>query len=194
MAKEQKARTRKKKAAKAVRAKKKTPRTRSTSPARKSSTDLSIVKEVLDLMESHQLSEIEVSMKGFHVRLAKGGGDKTIATVPVLAHHPAPAPAPHAAPSPVPAGSAEEEGTVSIKSPMVGTLYRSAAPDADPFVSVGDHLTEDTVICIIEAMKVMNEIKAETEGEIVAFLVENGEPLEFGQPILLVRPSKEAGA
>jgi len=80
------------------------------------------------------------------------------------------------------------EGALEIKSPMVGTFYRAPSPDADPFVQVGDRVDAETTVCIIEAMKVMNEIKAETEGEIVKVLAENGEPIEFGQPLFLVKP------
>ena len=80
-------------------------------------------------------------------------------------------------------------GTVPFESPMVGTFYRAASPDADPFVSAGTQVNDETVICIIEAMKVMNEIKAETRGEVVEVLVENGEPVEFGQPLFLLKPA-----
>jgi acetyl-CoA carboxylase biotin carboxyl carrier protein len=84
-------------------------------------------------------------------------------------------------------GAGLPAGTLEITSPMVGTFYRSSAPDADPFVDVGVRIEEEDVICIIEAMKVMNEIKAEFGGEIVEILVENGEPVEFGQPLFLVQ-------
>ncbi len=82
----------------------------------------------------------------------------------------------------------ELEGLQEIRSPMVGTFYRAPAPDADPFVKVGDKVSPDTTVCIIEAMKVMNEIKAEMDGEIVKILAENGEPIEYGQPLFLVKP------
>jgi acetyl-CoA carboxylase biotin carboxyl carrier protein len=85
-------------------------------------------------------------------------------------------------------GSTGREGLVEITSPMVGTFYRATSPDADPFASKGTVLDDDLTICIIEAMKVMNEIKAERTGEIVDILVENGEPVEFGQPLFLVKP------
>jgi acetyl-CoA carboxylase biotin carboxyl carrier protein len=75
---------------------------------------------------------------------------------------------------------------------MVGTFYRAPGPDAAPFVEVGDRITKSTVVCIVEAMKVMNEIKAEADGEILEILVQNGEPVEFGQPLFLVRPSGTA--
>jgi acetyl-CoA carboxylase biotin carboxyl carrier protein len=99
------------------------------------------------------------------------------------------------APAANPAGApAKAQDTVEIKSPMVGTFYRAAAPEADPFVTIGQEVTEDTTVCIIEAMKVMNEIKAEVRGEVVAVLVENGEPVEFGQPLILLKPIGSASA
>jgi acetyl-CoA carboxylase biotin carboxyl carrier protein len=82
------------------------------------------------------------------------------------------------------------EGVVEFKSPMVGTIYRAAAPDAQPFVKVGDRVVPETTLCLIEAMKVMNEIKAETSAEVVEILVQNGEAVEFGQPLLLLRPTR----
>ena len=87
-------------------------------------------------------------------------------------------------------GKAEEknEGLVEIKTPMVGTFYKAPAPDADPFVEVGAKVTEDTVVCIIEAMKLMNEIKADVKGRIVKILVDSGQPVEFGQTLFLVKP------
>jgi acetyl-CoA carboxylase biotin carboxyl carrier protein len=96
-----------------------------------------------------------------------------------------------AAPAPVAAAVAEVEtapaaNTVSVDSPMVGTFYRSASPDAKPFVQVGDTVNPDTVLCIIEAMKVMNEVKAEKSGVIKEILIENGQPVEFGQPMFVL--------
>ena len=85
------------------------------------------------------------------------------------------------------AGPARAEGVEEILSPMIGTYYSAPSPDADPFITVGQSVGDDSVVCIIEAMKVMNEIKAECSGEIVEILVENGEPVEFGQPLFLVK-------
>jgi len=85
-----------------------------------------------------------------------------------------------------PAAPAEPQGEV-FKSPMLGTYYQAASPDAEPFVKVGDRVTADTTLCIVEAMKVMNEIQAEREFEILEILVKNGEPVEFGQPMFLIR-------
>jgi len=97
---------------------------------------------------------------------------------------------PHAAPAPshgaAPGAAAEPQGEV-FKSPMLGTFYRAASPEAEAFAKVGDRVTADRTLCIIEAMKVMNEIKAEREFEILEILVKNGEPVEFGQPLFLIR-------
>jgi len=102
---------------------------------------------------------------------------------------PSPSPLPTASPAHgvAPAGHMDEaqEGEVFV-SPMVGTFYRAPAPEAEPFVDVGERVTPDTTLCVIEAMKVMNEIKAEMEGQIAAILVENGEPVEFGQPLFRI--------
>ena len=157
--------------------------------------DLETVHQVLDLMATHHLSEFEITDRDLHIRLCKRGGNEIAPSAPDPDQAPmVRAPAPHAPPPPAASDPGPHEGTVPIKSPMVGTIYRSPAPDVDSFVSLGDHITEDTVICIIEAMKVMNEIKAEVEGEVVTFLVENGEPIEFGQPIMLVRPTSDSGS
>jgi acetyl-CoA carboxylase biotin carboxyl carrier protein len=94
---------------------------------------------------------------------------------------------PQAAPAAPDAEKAAETNLVKITSPMVGTFYRAASPDGDPFINEGDRVTHDQVICIIEAMKVMNEIKAEMEGEVVSILIENGESVEFGQPMVTIR-------
>jgi len=151
--------------------------------------DLRRIKQLLALMESHNLAEIEIVEGENKVRLKKdvGGGVEMAPAALTFTPAPAPAPAPHG--SPPPAEAPKDRDLLEIKSPMVGTFYRSSAPEADPFVSEGDHVTEDTVVCIIEAMKVMNEIKAEVAGEIVSILVENTQPVEFGQPLMLVRPT-----
>jgi len=154
--------------------------------------DTENVVKLIELMEAHGLDEIEVAEGEMHIRLKKAG--KMPTATPIIAAH---APVVAAANGVVvpqannaePAQNSKEKDTVEITSPMVGTFYRSSSPDAGPFVSKGDHVTPDSVVCIIEAMKVMNEIKAEAEGEIVSILVENGESVEYGQPIMVVRPT-----
>ncbi|MBJ22816.1 MAG: acetyl-CoA carboxylase, biotin carboxyl carrier protein [Deltaproteobacteria bacterium] len=152
--------------------------------------DVKLLKGLVRLMRGGDVTELEVddAEKGLRIRLKRGGGDDVAATptvqvlggaAPAVAPVPAEAPAPQEAEAP-----SEAEG---INSPMVGTFYRSSSPDADPFVRVGDRVEEGTVVCILEAMKVMNEIQAEKSGEIAEVLVENGEPVEFGQPLFLLR-------
>ena len=152
--------------------------------------DLDKVVKLIGLMESHGLDEVEVEEEGVHIRLRKGGAP-VIAPAAVLPAVPAVPVAAPAAPATA-TKPADKKDTVEITSPMVGTFYRAASPDADSFVNPGDHVTPDTVVCIIEAMKVMNEIKAEIEGEVVSVLVENGESVEYGQPLLAVRPTTPA--
>ena len=165
--------------------------------------DLKEIKLVIDLMTKNGLSEFELEKGDFKLRVKRGpGGEWSTSTTPVSApqvvHHHAPvaafSPAPTAAPA-APVGSAATPSTPEpaasahpqIVSPMVGTFYLSPSPDSAPYVSVGQEVQEDTVVCIIEAMKVMNEIKAETRGVIVEILAQNGKPVEFGKPLFAVR-------
>ena len=145
--------------------------------------DLQDVMKLLELMEARHLEEIEVEQGDTRIRLRKGGAPQVV--VPIAAPV---APAnPQAAPAAPEAEKAQEPNLVKITSPMVGTFYRAASPDAEPFINEGDHVTPEQVICIIEAMKVMNEIKAEREGDVVSILIENGESVEFGQPMVTIR-------
>jgi oxaloacetate decarboxylase alpha subunit len=141
-------------------------------------------------MQRADLSDLEVedTKAGFRVRLRRGGKVSAAGTPVVhVTQGGAPAAAPvEAAHAPAAAAPAAPAGR-PFPSPMVGTFYRSPAPDSDPFVDVGDAIGPETVVCIIEAMKVMNEIKAETSGLVVEVLVENGEPVEFGQPLFLLK-------
>ena len=157
--------------------------------------DLKLLKGLVRLMKGGDVSELEVddSDKGLRIRLKRGGAgsDAAAPTVQLLGGGPAYAPGPAESAAPVsseaPPESAPESDAKVIKSPMVGTFYRTPSPDADPFVRIGDHVEETSVVCILEAMKVMNEIQAEIGGEIAEVLVENGEPVEFGQPLFLLR-------
>ncbi len=143
--------------------------------------DLSRVKELIELMDRHRLEELELEEEGFRVRLSKGERVREVITVPAAG---APAVA-----GGVPAAAAEDPVDLAgaVTSPMVGTFFRSPNPDSDPFVEVGDRIDEGHVLCIIEAMKVMNEVKAERGGSVEAILVENGESIEFGQPLFRIR-------
>ncbi|MFH1023651.1 MAG: acetyl-CoA carboxylase biotin carboxyl carrier protein [Planctomycetota bacterium] len=148
-----------------------------------------IVREVaplVELMNANQLTEVEVESGDLKIRLKKGvdAPAYTVMAAPAAAPVHAPAAAP-AAPI-VPADDSDKYK--KIVSPMVGTFYRCPRPDAPPFVDVGKVINKETVVCIIEAMKVMNEIKAEMSGKIHKVLVENGQPVEFGQALFLVEP------
>jgi acetyl-CoA carboxylase biotin carboxyl carrier protein len=151
------------------------------------SKDLKEVKAIIDLMKKHDLSVFEIEKEGFRLKLQRGAS----AAQPAIAAPAAAAVQPDAVPTegePPPAAKPIESVPMKeIVSPMVGTLYRAASPDAPPFVEVGKAVTEDTVVCIIEAMKVMNEIKAETSGVIAEVLAENGKPVQFGQVLFRVR-------
>ena len=138
-------------------------------------------------MKKHDLSVFEIEKEGFRLKLEKGPSTKAAAAAPPAAAGTPKAGA--AAPETTPAAPKAIESVPlrEIVSPMVGTYYRSASPDVPPFVDVGKTVTEDTVVCIIEAMKVMNEIKAETSGIITEVLVENGKPVQFGQVLFKVR-------
>ncbi|MEM8868593.1 MAG: acetyl-CoA carboxylase biotin carboxyl carrier protein, partial [Verrucomicrobiota bacterium] len=143
--------------------------------------DLKLIKQVVDLMKRSELSEFEFEEEGFKLRLSRKNGDspaQIIQAAPVAAA----APAASAAAATPAAPAAEEKGISVIKSPMVGTFYRSPNPESPAFTDVGKKVTADSVVCILEAMKVMNEIQAEISGTITEVLIENGEAVEYGQP------------
>ncbi len=156
---------------------------------REAPVDIETIRRLLDLMSEHALAELEIEREDMAVRLRKAGAAPPPHLVPTVPAGTPPAAAgpPTAAPA---AGQAEpaEEELPAITSPMVGTFYEASGPEADPFVQVGDHVAEDTVVCVIEAMKVFNEIRAETSGTIEEVLMTNAEAVEFGQPLFLVRP------
>ena len=155
--------------------------------------DLKDIKNIIDLMKENDLSVFELEKDGFKLKLQKGISEQPNIITPIaLAPGPglaAGAPAQSVETSGGSAGPAAEDGAGlrDITSPMVGTFYRSPSPDAPSFVEVGKQVSEDTVVCIIEAMKVMNEIKAETSGVIAQIVAENGKPVQFGQPLFKVR-------
>jgi acetyl-CoA carboxylase biotin carboxyl carrier protein len=152
--------------------------------------DLKDIKAVIDLMKKNDLSVFEMEKDGFRLKLQKGAGDQTVFA-------PAPAPAAPAA-SALAAGSTAAGAAPApaappssplkdIVSPMVGTFYRAGSPETPAFVDVGKEVSEETVVCIIEAMKVMNEIKAEIKGVIAEIVAENGKPVQFGQVLFRVK-------
>ncbi len=160
--------------------------------------DLKQIKQIIDLMKRSELSEFEFEEEGFKIKIKRGSGGQPIITSAPLSGHPLPvssaplettAPAPRAsAPAaPASASGADETGFAYVKSPMVGTFYRSPSPENPAFVEVNAKVEEKTVVCIIEAMKIMNEIQAETKGTVVEILVENGQPVEYGQRLFKVK-------
>jgi len=151
------------------------------------------IRTLIAIMQESELSELEVEREGVRVRLQKQPPPRV---TEVVAVNPAGAMSPGrsdaAAPPPPTVPETRTRGNlVEITSPMVGVLYEAPAPDAEPFVKTGDEVEPETVVCIIEAMKVMNEIKAETSGRIADILVSNGEAVEFGQVLFLVEPAQE---
>ena len=152
--------------------------------------DLDALKDILNLVREHELAEFEMEHDGLKVRIRKAGRDYVV-SAPVAAPPPPPvaaAPlAPVAAPA-VPAVPVDEGVPLAvIKAPIVGTLYRAAEPGAKPFVEVGTRVKKGQVLCIIEAMKLMNEIECECDGEIAAAYVENGQPVQFGDRLFAVK-------
>ena len=155
--------------------------------------DLKDIKAIIDLMKKNSISEFELERQDFKIRLKRGGaatpqigsydeGQSYISGGTVATVVPMPLPAPG---GPAAASAADME----IKAPMIGTFYRAPSPEAGNYVEVGAEVNPDTVVCIIEAMKVMNEIKAEAKGVISSILVENAKPVEFGQPMFKIRPA-----
>ncbi|MBN8249345.1 MAG: acetyl-CoA carboxylase biotin carboxyl carrier protein [Verrucomicrobia bacterium] len=154
--------------------------------------DLKEIKAIIDLMKKNSLSEFELEEKDFKIKLKRptaSGAAPAVTPVddPELTAFATPPRAGGAAAATQPA-SAPSAGEVEIKSPMIGTLYRAPSPDAEPYADVGTEVGPETVVCIIEAMKVMNEIKAETRGVITSVVAENAKPVEFGQPLFRLRP------
>jgi len=148
--------------------------------------DLRKLKKLIDLVQESGIAELEITEGEEKVKIVKGGV-VSVSAAPIMAM-PAAAPvaaAPAAAPAAAEAPDAGQEGHV-VKAPMVGTFYRSPSPDAKAFVEVGQAVKEGDTICIIEAMKLMNEIEADASGVVKAILVENGQPVEYGQPLFIL--------
>ena len=149
--------------------------------------DIRKVKKLIELLEQSNINELEINEGDESVRISRGGTAVTYAAAPAPAPVAA-APAPVAAPAPAEAAApaSEELAGHAVKSPMVGTFYASPAPDAPPFATVGQTVAAGDVICIIEAMKMMNQIEADKAGTIGAILIEDGEAVEFDQPIVTI--------
>ena len=174
---------------------------RSSKSTKASLLDIKQIKQVIELMKRAELNEFSVEEEGFKLKIRRGagktnGGSRNSVPPFVVAADPAahgtvapmPAAAPAAAaPAAAPAPTEEEAGISFIKAPMVGTFYSAPSPESKPFVDVGAKISESTVVCILEAMKIMNEIQAEAKGTIVEVLVEDGDPIEYGQKLFKVK-------
>ena len=146
------------------------------------------IKEIIDLMKKNGLSVFEIEKEGFRLKLQRAVPDQATTSAPAAAPSSPKAAAISAEPTRAQREAAETKSLLKdIVSPMVGTFYRAGSPDGAPFVDVGKTVNEDSVVCIIEAMKVMNEIKAETSGVIAEVLADNGKPVQFGQALFRVR-------
>jgi acetyl-CoA carboxylase biotin carboxyl carrier protein len=153
--------------------------------------DVKKVRRLVELMKEHDLAEVDLRQGEQRVRIRRGA-EAFFAATPTMSMPAAPSQSASATSGePKSAGSATSGGDFAvIKSPMVGTFYTAANPESPPFAKVGDHIGPDSIVCIIEAMKVFNEIPAEMAGKVIAVLVENGAPVEFGQPLFKIDPKK----
>jgi acetyl-CoA carboxylase biotin carboxyl carrier protein len=162
--------------------------------------DFSEIERILALVREHELAEFELEREGFKLRVRKAGAVPTFHATPIAPMAVIPqAPAPVPAPQPVPVPSAAAEALAGdepvelavVKSPIVGTFYRAPEPGAPAFVEIGQRVKKDQVLCIIEAMKLMNEITSEYDGEIVSAYVENGKPVQYGERLFAIRTTDE---
>ena len=153
--------------------------------------DLKDIKAIIDLMRKNSVSEFELEKQDFKIRLKRGSNGSSISTnveeVPNVTYMQPQLAVANSVPLPGQSLAAAPK-ELEIKSPMIGTFYRAPSPESAPYIEVGAEVNPDTVVCIIEAMKVMNEIKAEAKGVITQVLVENAKPVEFGQPLFKIRP------
>jgi len=159
------------------------------------------IKEVKDLIQEvlqSDISEFELEQTGTRIKLKRGFGQETGAGSSVPAHSadvtiasPQSSAAETAAPAAESAGAAEDNALHVITSPIVGTFYRAPSPEAEPYVKVGDHVEEGSTLCLVEAMKLMNEIPSDVEGEVARVYIENGQPVEFGQKLFGIRPGHQ---
>ncbi len=160
--------------------------------------DLKQIKQIIDLMKRSDLAEFALEEEGFKLKIRRGSNGLPVISSSNRGSNPpfsgtsdqppaSPNPATPAAAPIAPTGTEEEPGVTYIKSPMVGTFYRASSPESKPYVEPGAKVVETTVVCLIEAMKIMNEIQAETKGTIIEPLVENGQPVEYGQRLFKLK-------
>lgn len=145
------------------------------------------IKDMINLMNENGLTELEIEKEGVRIRLKKGTSGAVERAVEYIAPQQSQQTPPGK--SATASETVDKKNTVDIKAPMVGTFYRSPSPEAPPYINIGDVIEAGQVICIIEAMKLMNEIKSEVKGKVVDIQVDNAEPVEFGQVLLVVEPS-----
>lgn len=151
--------------------------------------NLKEIKEIIALMNENDLAEIEIERDGLKVKLKKSALEHSLMMPPAaLPYKLEKIPAPTITQEPAASGAAPKKGGIEIKSPMVGTFYRAPSPETPPFVEVGQNVEIGQVVCIVEAMKLMNEIKSEVRGKVKEVVVENAEPVEFGQTLFVVEP------
>ncbi|KPV39743.1 acetyl-CoA carboxylase [Thiohalorhabdus denitrificans] len=146
--------------------------------------DIRKIRRLIELLEDSDVTEIEIAEGEESVRISRGSP----AAPPPAPVQPAPAQQPAAAPAPAPEAPAEEESGIKVEAPMVGTFYRASSPEAEPFVREGDRVNVGDTLCIIEAMKLFNEIESEYSGRIKKILAENAQPVEYGEPLLIIEP------
>jgi len=159
-----------------------------TAPKDDARFDLGWIRSLSEILVGQDLEELELELGEGRIRLRRGGAHTVVHHAPVATH--APAPVAHApAAAPAKAAPVEAEGSVYVTSPFVGTFYRAPSPEAALFVEVGQQVKKGQVLCIVEALKLMNEIEAEVDGVIAAALVENGQAVEFGEPLFKLRPA-----
>ena len=172
-------------------------------PSAKASVNMDELRELIALLRENGLAELELEREDFRVRLRREGVAPADNAQPIAVSAPAPVPVPNVPPAPAASSTpvsapthpgaqassaaAADQDLHIISSPIVGTFYRSPSPTADAFVKIGSNVEADSVVCIIEAMKLMNEIQAEASGEVVKIYVENGQPVEYGQPLFGIR-------
>lgn len=190
----------KKKTAKAAKPKSVPSRSSQKKPAPKkqvaskhtSSFNMQEIRDLAKLVDSYGFADFEFENENIRIRLSRNVAPQYVATVPTPQSIAAPAASEPKVETPHPGAKAETEASADeelfkITSPIVGTFYAAPAPDKDPYVQVGSKVNDDTIVCIVEAMKLMNEIQAETSGEVVKIYVENGQPVEYGQPLFGIR-------
>jgi acetyl-CoA carboxylase biotin carboxyl carrier protein len=153
--------------------------------------DLKDIKAIIDLMKKNSISEFELERQDFKIKLKRTGAGPVYEEPSGMVYPvqiPSLVPAPAALPASAASAPAAANANLEIKSPMIGTFYRAPSPESGNYVEVGAEVNAETVVCIIEAMKVMNEIKAEVRGIVTEILVDNAKPVEFGQPMFRIKP------